>query len=240
MTNDIGVIPCTLSVELAVAAHLLTSRLMTAQEDPADTEVGTIHDLMRRNFLLIAAIGVQEGWDTRRCIAARFAHLGFTDQIVNRFFETDPEHRLEPVFVAAMLLYCKEYRFDPRLLFDETLQDRMLKCVVKEEPSPSANIVIVRLLRERGLDPDHCLRQISSLDISVRIENCLRQARITFIGELVQHTAEELLELKHFGKKSLAEINEVLANIGLRLGMNHDDQTLAAAFEALARSQQAT
>lgn len=67
------------------------------------------------------------------------------------------------------------------------------------------------------------LRQpISELELSVRSANCLEEARIKSIGDLVQKTEMEMLKYRNFGKKSLAEINSILGSMGLSLGMKLD------------------
>lgn len=63
---------------------------------------------------------------------------------------------------------------------------------------------------------------ISELELSVRSSNCLREANIKAIGDLVRRTEEEMLSFKNFGKKSLTEIKELLAGMGLSLGMQVD------------------
>lgn len=68
---------------------------------------------------------------------------------------------------------------------------------------------------------------ISELELSVRSSNCLREAKIASIGELVQKTEMEMLKYRNFGKKSLAEINEILRGLGLSLGMKIDKELLA-------------
>jgi len=60
---------------------------------------------------------------------------------------------------------------------------------------------------------------IDHLELSVRANNCLRAAGISYVYELVQKTEEELLQTKNFGRKSLAEIKETLANLGLGLNL---------------------
>ena len=60
---------------------------------------------------------------------------------------------------------------------------------------------------------------ISELELSVRSSNCLREARIKTIGDLVRKTELEMLKYRNFGKKSLAEINKILVDMGLSLGM---------------------
>jgi DNA-directed RNA polymerase subunit alpha len=63
-------------------------------------------------------------------------------------------------------------------------------------------------------------RSIASLDLSVRAGNCLDAAKITTVGELVRMTESDLLQLRSFGKTSLMEVKQKLADIGLALGMN--------------------
>jgi len=65
-------------------------------------------------------------------------------------------------------------------------------------------------------------KSVEELELSVRANNCLRNAGITAIGELVQRTEAELMKTKNFGKKSLQEIKDELNRIGLSLGMRPD------------------
>lgn len=64
---------------------------------------------------------------------------------------------------------------------------------------------------------------ISELELSVRSTNCLKEARIKTIGDLVKKTELEMLKYRNFGKKSLAEINKILVGMGLSLGMKFDE-----------------
>ena len=66
---------------------------------------------------------------------------------------------------------------------------------------------------------ENLFRRIDELELSVRSANCLENADIKYIGELVQKTEAEMLRTKNFGRKSLNEIKEVLAHMGLSLGM---------------------
>jgi DNA-directed RNA polymerase subunit alpha len=77
---------------------------------------------------------------------------------------------------------------------------------------------------ERGLDKmsEVLNRSVEELELSVRSYNCLKNANIQTIGELVQKTEAEMLRTKNFGRKSLNEIREILANMGLSLGMRMD------------------
>jgi DNA-directed RNA polymerase subunit alpha len=70
---------------------------------------------------------------------------------------------------------------------------------------------------------ENLFRPVSELELSVRAANCLKNANITLIGELVQKTESEMLKTKNFGRKSLQEIKEILAKMGLYLGMKLDD-----------------
>lgn len=67
---------------------------------------------------------------------------------------------------------------------------------------------------------DNFFRSVGELELSVRSANCLKNADIKYIGELVQKTENEMLKTKNFGRKSLNEIKEILADMGLGLGMN--------------------
>jgi DNA-directed RNA polymerase subunit alpha len=66
-------------------------------------------------------------------------------------------------------------------------------------------------------------RSVEELELSVRSYNCLKNANIQTIGELVQKTEAEMLKTKNFGRKSLNEIKEILSNMGLSLGMKIDE-----------------
>jgi len=70
---------------------------------------------------------------------------------------------------------------------------------------------------------ENLFRPVSELELSVRASNCLQNASITYIGELVQKTEAEMLRTKNFGRKSLKEIKEILAGMGLQLGMRIDN-----------------
>ncbi|MCD6585509.1 MAG: DNA-directed RNA polymerase subunit alpha [Desulfobacteraceae bacterium] len=69
---------------------------------------------------------------------------------------------------------------------------------------------------------DNLYLDVDELELSVRSANCLRNANITKIYQLVERTESEMLKTKNFGRKSLNEIKELLAELGLSLGMNID------------------
>ena len=69
---------------------------------------------------------------------------------------------------------------------------------------------------------ENLLKGVDDLELSVRSANCLKNAGIQYIGELVQKTEPEMLKTKNFGRKSLNEIKEMLAEMGLGLGSKVD------------------
>ena len=69
------------------------------------------------------------------------------------------------------------------------------------------------------------LRHVSELELSVRAANCLKNANIRTISDLVQKTEPEMLKTKNFGRKSLNEIKEILSEMGLSLGMHFENIT---------------
>jgi len=66
---------------------------------------------------------------------------------------------------------------------------------------------------------EYLFKSVEELELSVRAMNCLRNASIRYIGELVQKTEQEMLKTKNFGRKSLKEIKEILASMNLQFGM---------------------
>jgi DNA-directed RNA polymerase subunit alpha len=67
-------------------------------------------------------------------------------------------------------------------------------------------------------------RSVEELELSVRSYNCLKNANIQTILDLVQKTEAEMLRTKNFGRKSLNEIKEILSGLGLTFGMKFDAQ----------------
>lgn len=74
----------------------------------------------------------------------------------------------------------------------------------------------------RAVLNEHLDKSVEELELSVRSYNCLKNANIRTIRELVHKTEAEMLKTKNFGRKSLNEIKEILANMGLGLGMRVD------------------
>ena len=79
---------------------------------------------------------------------------------------------------------------------------------------------------EKGLEirNENLNRSVEELELSVRAYNCLKNANIQTIGELVEKSEQEMLRTKNFGRKSLNEIKVILSNMGLSLGMKVDEK----------------
>ena len=86
---------------------------------------------------------------------------------------------------------------------------------VEEEPEPP-------MIPEEGIPNSNLLRHVDDLELSVRSANCLKNAGINLIGELVQKTEAEMLKTKNFGRKSLNEIKDILQEMDLSFGMKLD------------------
>jgi len=76
--------------------------------------------------------------------------------------------------------------------------------------------------RDAGAFNEHLDKSVEELELSVRSYNCLKNANIRTIRELVQKTEAEMLKTKNFGRKSLNEIKEILHSMGLSLGVRLD------------------
>lgn len=82
-------------------------------------------------------------------------------------------------------------------------------------------------------------KSVDELELSVRSANCLQNANIRFIGELVQRTEAEMLKTKNFGRKSLNEIKETLEALGLSLGTAVDNLPLRQELEKTREQREA-
>jgi DNA-directed RNA polymerase subunit alpha len=80
-----------------------------------------------------------------------------------------------------------------------------------------------KILKEHMTIFINLYRTVEDLELSVRSANCLKNANITYIGELVQRTEAEMLKTKNFGRKSLNEIRQLLEEMDLSLGMKIED-----------------
>jgi DNA-directed RNA polymerase subunit alpha len=95
-----------------------------------------------------------------------------------------------------------------------------LSIFINFEEEPEGEGAAVDEEKERLLE--HLNRSVDELELSVRSANCLKNSNIRYIYELVQKTEAEMLKTKNFGRKSLNEIKEILAAMGLALGTKLD------------------
>ncbi len=95
------------------------------------------------------------------------------------------------------------------------LKEQLTIFINFEEPTEVRQPVIEE---PEPLNPN-LFRSVDELELSVRSANCLQNANIRYIGELVQRTEAEMLKTKNFGRKSLNEIKEILSGMTLELGM---------------------
>jgi DNA-directed RNA polymerase subunit alpha len=96
------------------------------------------------------------------------------------------------------------------------LQDQLQLFINFEEPKAETR---EKITSEPEFNPN-LLRRVDELELSVRSANCLKNDNIVYIGDLIQKTEAEMLRTPNFGRKSLNEIKEVLAQMGLHLGMH--------------------
>ena len=99
------------------------------------------------------------------------------------------------------------------------LQDQLQLFINFEEPRELPRA-------EEAVEPEfnpNLLRKVDELELSVRSANCLKNDNIIYIGDLVQYSEAEMLRTPNFGRKSLNEIKDVLAGMGLYLGMELTD-----------------
>ncbi|MDH3285682.1 MAG: DNA-directed RNA polymerase subunit alpha [Acidobacteriota bacterium] len=108
---------------------------------------------------------------------------------------------------ADAVAYAAKILKDQLTIFINFEEPQELQLQASDEPEP--------------LNPN-LFRSVDELELSVRSANCLQNANIRFIGELVQRTEADMLKTKNFGRKSLNEIKEVLASMDLSLGMKLD------------------
>jgi DNA-directed RNA polymerase subunit alpha len=112
---------------------------------------------------------------------------------------------------------------DALALAAKILKDHMVIFINFEE-APEEDLDFPTSEDERLMD--QFSRSVDELELSVRSYNCLKNANIRTIGDLVVRTEAEMLKTKNFGRKSLNEIKDILAEMGLALGMNIDPKKM--------------
>ena len=123
--------------------------------------------------------------------------LNKVDLLADSLVPSWPRRLRDAVAIAARILQDQLAVF---INFEEEVEEHEL---VEEEPKPNENL----------------FRTIGELELSVRAANCLKNANILYIGELVQRSEAEMLKTKNFGRKSLNEIKQILGDMSLSLGM---------------------
>lgn len=106
---------------------------------------------------------------------------------------------------------------DALALSARILQDQLQSFINFEEPE--TRVEEVSAIEETGFSAA-LLKKVDELELSVRSANCLKNDNIVYIGDLIQKSEGEMLRTPNFGRKSLNEIKEVLAEMGLHLGMD--------------------
>jgi len=115
------------------------------------------------------------------------------------------------------------------------LKEQLTIFINFDEPDES---LAVHADEPEPLNP-HLFKSVDELELSVRSANCLQNANLRFIGELVQRTEAEMLKTKNFGRKSLNEIKDVLSGMGLFLGMTIDNLPQRKELEKLREQREA-
>ena len=128
------------------------------------------------------------------------ARVGRDTDVDKLTLEIWTDGTLAPVDALAYAAKILKEQLSIFINFDEPVESAI---PVADEPAP--------------LNPN-LFRSVDELELSVRSANCLQNANIRYIGELVQRTEAEMLKTKNFGRKSLNEIKELLTSMGLELG----------------------
>ncbi len=136
--------------------------------------------------------------------AARLGQMTDYDKLTLDVWTNGAVTPQDAVGLAAKLLK------DHTTIFINVEEETELEQAPQEKPAPIYN---------ENLD-----RSVEELELSVRSYNCLKNANITTIRELVQKSEQEMLKTKNFGRKSLNEIKEILSAMGLSLGMRTDEK----------------
>ena len=111
---------------------------------------------------------------------------------------------------------------DDALAFAAKILKEQLQIFINFDEIVTEEVVEERRTEDGPQLNPNLYRRVEELELSVRSANCLANANIQHLGELVQKTEAEMLKTKNFGRKSLNEIKEILAEMGLGLGMKID------------------
>jgi len=114
------------------------------------------------------------------------------------------------------------------------LKEQLAIFINFEEPTEE----VAADIKEEVLINPHLQRPVDELELSVRSANCLQNADIRYIGELVQRTESDMLKTKNFGRKSLNEIKEILSSMDLHLGMKLENFPSRADLDKMRRGSE--
>ena len=117
------------------------------------------------------------------------------------------------------------------------LRDQMVIFTGIEEEVEAPAVGEVVEARREPLN-ENLFRPVEGLPISVRAFNGLQNADIKYVGELVQRTEQDMLKIKNFGRKSLNEVKEILADMGLSLGMRLENLPSRADLDRMREEQE--
>jgi len=112
---------------------------------------------------------------------------------------------------------------DAVALSAKIMRDQLTVFMNFEDEDTPVELTSKTSVSKSGVTNEFLLKPVSELELSVRSANCLQNANIKYIYELVSKTEGEMLRTKNFGRKSLNEIKEILTGMGLGLGMKIDN-----------------
>jgi len=134
-----------------------------------------------------------------------YARVGQRTDYDKLTFEVWTDGSIQPEDALSLGSKIMKEQLQVFISFDESNEPEIDEA---EKSSPSLN--------------ENLFRSVDDLELSVRSANCLKNANIRYIGELVQKSEAEMLKTKNFGRKSLNEIKDILGEMGLSLGMKLD------------------
>lgn len=143
---------------------------------------------------------------------ARVGHMTDYDRLTLEVWTNGAVSPVDAVGIAAKIIKEQVKVF---INFDDRDDDAIVGVVGGSDDVGGASV-------DAGAAQEVLYRLVEELDLSVRAQNCLQNAGIKYVGELVQRTEQEMLKTRNFGRKSLKEIKDVLADLDLSLGMRLD------------------
>lgn len=143
---------------------------------------------------------------------ARVGHMTDYDRLTLEVWTNGAISPVDAVGIAAKIMKEQVKVF---INFDDTEEDLAISVLPGGEDLAGA-------ATEAQQSQEVLYRLVEELDLSVRAQNCLQNAGIKYVGELVQRTEQEMLKTRNFGRKSLKEIKDVLADLELSLGTRLD------------------